>query len=98
MIGSGKYFLILSTLSRAYSLIASVASICLKVTENCIACASLKNLLALRARQDAELLAVLGHRAPRDVDVLVPQELHDLLIRMRVLGVLGGDDRLDLVL
>src|SRR5260221_3835184 len=51
-----------------------------------------ENLAALARRQDAELLAVLRDRAPRDLDVLVAQQLDDLLVRVRVLRALRADD------
>src|SRR5262245_59701509 len=57
-----------------------------------------EDLTALAAGEDAQLLAVLGDGAAGDLDVLVPQELHDLLIRVGVLRALGGDDLLDLEL
>src|SRR5450432_3632715 len=58
----------------------------------------LKRFAALGARQDAELLAVLGHRPAGDLDVLVLEQLDDALIRMRALRALGADDLLDLEL
>src|SRR5579871_2737323 len=110
--GSGKYLRILSTFSRAYSLSASLASMCRKVMESCIslllkavvcpavrgpwlseACRlyyarsplpstinasfltsehllPLEYLLPLGRGEDAQLLAVLGHGAPGDVDAV----------------------------
>src|SRR5574338_1116133 len=56
----------------------------------------LEDLLALAARQDAELLAVLGDGAARDVDAALLEQLDDLLVRVRALGVLARDQLLDL--
>src|SRR5690606_29025532 len=56
----------------------------------------LEHLLALAARQDAELLAVLRDGAAGDVDAALLEQLDDLLVRMRALGILAGDQLLDL--
>src|SRR5215470_6132175 len=95
--GSGKNLLIFSSFSRACRLSASLGSMCRNVTESCIWPSS-EDLLSFRAAQDAQLLPVFGHGSPRDVDVLIAQELDDLLVRMWVLGILRSDDCLDLVL
>src|SRR5688572_5345429 len=60
---------------------------------------SLEQLLALARCEDAEHLAILRDRAPRDLDAVVLREnLHDRLIGERVLLVLGVDDLLDRLL
>src|SRR5688500_15401580 len=61
-----------------------------------LAAVFLKDLLALRRRQDAHLLAVLGHGAAGDVDAALLEQLDDLLVGVRPLGVLGVDQLLDL--
>src|SRR5689334_439695 len=100
--GSGKYLLIRSIFSRAYSLMASVASMWRNVTESCMAASPMslwrgsEQLLALRRRQDTQLLTVLGDGPPCDVDGLVLQQLDDLLIRVWMFRVLCGDDLSDL--
>src|SRR6185312_12252435 len=60
--------------------------------------AALEDLAALRAGEDAQLLAVFGYGAARDLDVLVVEELDDALIGVRVLRALRQDDLLDLQL
>jgi len=42
------------------------------------------------------LLAVFGHGAPGDLDVLLAQEINDTLVGMRMLGIFAGYDLLDL--
>src|SRR5882724_5437597 len=55
-------------------------------------------LTAFAARQDPKLLAILRNGPARYFDVLVAQELDDALVGVGVLGVLLGDDLLDLEL
>ena len=55
-------------------------------------------LLALRARKNAEHLAVFGHRTARDENLLTLEALHDLLVGERAARVLFGDDLLDRLL
>src|SRR5262249_49798764 len=50
---------------------------------------------ALMRRQDAELLAVLGHGAPRDREPLGVQGRGDVLVREGLAGILGGDEVLN---
>src|SRR6185436_231297 len=58
----------------------------------------LKVLLALGGRRDAELLAVLRDGAPRDLDALGAQLLHDARVRVGMPSVLVLHDAGDLVL
>src|SRR5216117_1792454 len=46
--------------------------------------------LAHAGREDAQLVAVLRDRSPRDLDALLREHLHDLLVGERVPGVLVG--------
>src|SRR5688572_25517089 len=55
-----------------------------------------EHLFALARRQDAQLLAVLGHGAAGDIDAGLLQQLHDLLIAVGPLDVLAVDQLLDL--
>src|SRR5213079_2334751 len=57
-----------------------------------------EHLPALAAGENSKLFPVLGNSAAGDLDVLITQELDDLLIRVRALGVLARDDLLDLQL
>src|SRR5690606_35786681 len=57
-----------------------------------------KQLTAFRAREHAELLAVLGDRPPGDVDALLPQELDEPLVAVRMSLVLAVDELLDALL
>src|SRR5439155_7731224 len=52
--------------------------------------------LAHAGREDAQLVAVLRHGPPRDLDALVREHLHDLLVGERVLRVFVGHHLLDL--
>src|SRR4051794_23565805 len=61
-------------------------------------CSRLEVLLALRRREDPEDLAVLRDGAARDLDPLDLQDLHDLLVGVGMLRILGRDDLLDVVL
>src|SRR5436309_3480720 len=45
--------------------------------------------------QDAELLAVLGHRAARDRETTLLERLRDFLVGLRLCRVFGGQDVLD---
>src|SRR5438093_8983966 len=45
--------------------------------------------------QNAELLAVLGHRAPGDRETALLQRLRDFLVGLRLRRVLGGQEILD---
>src|SRR6185503_9384909 len=56
----------------------------------------LEDLLALAARQDAELLAVLRDGAARDIDAALLEQLDDLLVRVRTLWIFARDQLLDL--
>src|SRR5262245_38750231 len=56
------------------------------------------DLLAFGRGQDAHQLAILRHRAPRDVDLLLAEHLGDVLVAERLAGVLLGDDLTDLLL
>src|SRR5215510_5292004 len=56
------------------------------------------HLLTLGRRKDAHQLAVLGHRAPGDVDLLLAEHFGDVLIAERLLRVFLGDDLPDLLL
>src|SRR5688500_13752357 len=47
-------------------------------------------------RQHAELVAVLRDRAPRDLDAILLENVHDRLVGERVLRVLVRDELLDL--
>src|SRR5712691_12218857 len=49
-------------------------------------------------RENAELLPVLGYRAPRDSEALPAQDLGDLLVRQRLAPVLGGHEVPDVLL
>src|SRR6478735_7297171 len=57
---------------------------------------SSERLLALRRRQDAELLPICCHRAASDVDRLLLEQLDDALVRQRMAFVLLCNDLLDL--
>src|SRR5439155_20673724 len=52
--------------------------------------------LAHAGREDAQLVAVLRDGPPRDLDALLREQLHDLLVGERVLRVLVGHHLLDL--
>src|SRR5207244_11906401 len=52
--------------------------------------------LAHAGREDAQLVAVLRDGPPRDLDTLLREHLHDLLVGERVLRVLVGHHLLDL--
>src|SRR3954465_12585830 len=54
--------------------------------------------LAHAGRKDAELVAILGDGATRDLHAGLLQDVDDRLIGERVLGVLVLDELLDLVL
>src|SRR5687767_11742066 len=54
--------------------------------------------LAHARREDAELVAVLGHGAPRDLHAALLQDVDDRLVGERVLRVLVLHQLLDLVL
>src|SRR5438309_10750955 len=58
----------------------------------------LEEPLALAARQDAEHLPVFGDGPTGDVDVLRTEDLDDLLVAVRLVARLRGNDLLDLVL
>src|SRR5262245_23520730 len=47
-------------------------------------------------RQDVELVAVLGHRAPGDFHAALLELLHNFLVRQRILGILVVHELLDL--
>src|SRR5438045_9473391 len=57
----------------------------------------LEKALSLARRQDSEHLPVFRDGAPRDVDVLRAEDLDDLLIAVRLVPGLGGDNLPDLV-
>src|SRR3954447_11687429 len=59
---------------------------------------TLENLPALAAGQNSKLFPVLGNGATSDLDVLIAEQLHDLLIRVWVPRILTRDDLLDLQL
>src|SRR6266571_6486257 len=62
-------------------------------------CSSLARLQAPLVRwQDAQLLAILGDRAPRDREPSGLQLLRHFLVGERPPGVLGGEEVLDLLL
>src|SRR6478736_5916305 len=80
---------------------------CLKVTESCMKPSGaaglrdglptiLEQLLALGRAKYSELLSVLRYGAAGDVNGLVAQELHDLLIRERMARIFGRNQLLDL--
>src|SRR5664279_603353 len=52
--------------------------------------------LAHPGREDAELVAILGDGAARDLDATLLQDVHDCLIGERVLGIFIGNELLDL--
>src|SRR5262249_56175226 len=52
-------------------------------------------LFAPGRREDAHLLPVLRHGPPRDVDLLLREQLGDVLIAQRLASVLLGDDGSD---
>src|SRR6476619_7017619 len=57
-----------------------------------------ETLFSLRRGWDAELLAVLRHGPPGDLDSLRAELLHDPRVGVRALRVLVGDDLRDLAL
>src|SRR5438552_9610667 len=56
------------------------------------------NLLPFRRGQDTHQLAVFGDRPPGDVDLLLAEQLGDVLVAERLLGVFLGNDLTDLLL
>src|SRR5436190_16955024 len=58
----------------------------------------LEKALSFARRQDSEHLPVFRDGAPRDVDVLRAEDFDDLLVAVRLVPWLRGDDLADLVL
>src|SRR5574338_1066133 len=56
------------------------------------------NPLSHPGRQHSQLIAILGHRAARDLNATLLQDVHDRLIRERMLRILIFHELLDLVL
>src|SRR5262249_39527230 len=102
------------TLSSAYERSAGVGSTWRNVTVICISPSAggrpsersvtapglraLVYLFAPGRREDAHLLPVLRHGPPRDVDLLLREQLGDVLIAQRPASVLLGDDGSDALL
>src|SRR5438067_3657968 len=77
---------------------ASMKSMQRRAFEKAASGGRLEESLSLATRQDAEHLPVFRDGASRDVDVLGAEDLDDLLVAVRLVARLLGDDLLDLVL